>query len=96
MSKMRNALARPSRRGVVKATGALIAGLAAPAILRVGSALAAYPERPVRIIVANTPGGPRLVGVVSAGPFPCGFGAPSIYARVASRLGFIRRAAGLP
>jgi trypsin len=47
-------------------------------------------------VVANTPGGPRLVGLVSAGPFPCGFGAPSIYARVASRLAFIRRAAGLP
>lgn len=32
--------------------------LAAPALLRVGSALAAYPERPVRIVVANSPGGP--------------------------------------
>jgi trypsin len=47
-------------------------------------------------VVASTPAGPRLVGVVSAGPFPCGLGAPSIYARVSSRLGFIRRAAGLP
>ena len=47
-------------------------------------------------VVANTPGGPRLVGVVSAGPFPCGLGAPSLYARVSSRLGFIRRAAALP
>lgn len=47
-------------------------------------------------VVANTAGGPRLVGLVSAGPFPCGFGGPSIYARVASRLGFIRRAASLP
>jgi secreted trypsin-like serine protease len=47
-------------------------------------------------VVANTPGGPRLVGVVSAGPFPCGLGAPSLYARVSSRLGFIRRAGGLP
>jgi trypsin len=47
-------------------------------------------------VVANTPAGPRLVGVVSAGPFPCGLGGPSIYARVASRLGFIERAAGLP
>jgi trypsin len=46
-------------------------------------------------LVANTPAGPRLVGVVSAGVFPCGLGVPSIYARVASRLGFIRRAAGL-
>jgi secreted trypsin-like serine protease len=47
-------------------------------------------------IVSNAPGGPRLVGLVSAGPFPCGLGGPSLYARVASRLGFIRRAAGLP
>jgi trypsin len=47
-------------------------------------------------VVANTAGGPHLAGVVSAGPFPCGLGAPSIYARVSSRLGFIRRAAGLP
>ena len=47
-------------------------------------------------VVAKTAGGPRLIGLVSAGPFPCGFGGPSIYARVASRLGFIRRAAGLP
>ena len=47
-------------------------------------------------VVANTPGGPRLVGLVSAGPFPCGLGGPSLYARVSSRLGFIRRAAALP
>jgi tripartite-type tricarboxylate transporter receptor subunit TctC len=45
-----------SRRHIIK--GLLTAGLAAPAILRAGTALAAYPERPVRIIVANTPGGP--------------------------------------
>jgi secreted trypsin-like serine protease len=47
-------------------------------------------------VVANTPAGPRLVGVVSAGPFPCGLDAPSIYARVSSRLGFITRAAATP
>jgi trypsin len=46
-------------------------------------------------LVAETPNGPRLVGAVSAGPFPCGLGGPSIYARVADRLGFIERAAGL-
>jgi trypsin len=46
-------------------------------------------------LVADTPGGPRLIGAVSVGVFPCGLGAPSIYARVANRLGFIRRAAGL-
>jgi len=47
--------AAPSRRRIIKA---LAAGIAAPAWLRVGSALAAYPERPVRIVVANSPGGP--------------------------------------
>jgi tripartite-type tricarboxylate transporter receptor subunit TctC len=45
-----------SRRSIVK--GALAAGVAAPAILRVRSAYAAYPERPVKVVVANTPGGP--------------------------------------
>jgi tripartite-type tricarboxylate transporter receptor subunit TctC len=48
----------PSRRRVLKATGAIVAGLAAPTFLRIGSALAAYPERPIKIVVANTPGGP--------------------------------------
>ena len=47
---------RASRRRFLK--GALAAGVAAPAILRAGSALAAYPERTVKVIVANTPGGP--------------------------------------
>ncbi len=45
-----------SRRTFVKT--ALAAGVAAPALLRMRSAFAAYPERPVKIIVANTPGGP--------------------------------------
>jgi tripartite-type tricarboxylate transporter receptor subunit TctC len=50
-----------SRRRVLK--GALAAGVAAPAVLRVTSAFAAYPDRPVKIVVANTPGGPSdLVG----------------------------------
>jgi tripartite-type tricarboxylate transporter receptor subunit TctC len=48
----------PSRRRVLKAAGTLAAGLAAPAVLRIRPAFAAYPERAVRIIVANTPGGP--------------------------------------
>jgi tripartite-type tricarboxylate transporter receptor subunit TctC len=48
----------PSRRTIVKSAGALAAGVAAPAFLRVRSAYAAYPERTVKIVVANTPGGP--------------------------------------
>src|SRR5271154_7401615 len=48
----------PSRRGIVKSAIALAAGVAAPALLRVRSAYAAYPDRPVKFVVANTPGGP--------------------------------------
>jgi tripartite-type tricarboxylate transporter receptor subunit TctC len=47
---------RISRRRILKLTVA--AGLAAPAALRARSALAAYPDRPIRIVVANSPGGP--------------------------------------
>jgi tripartite-type tricarboxylate transporter receptor subunit TctC len=57
-----------SRRGLVKGAGALAAGLAAPAFLRIRSAYAAYPERPVKIVVANTPGGPSdIVGRILTG-----------------------------
>ncbi|MBI4365817.1 MAG: hypothetical protein HY543_03260 [Deltaproteobacteria bacterium] len=56
-----------SRRRIIKGAGALAAGIAAPAVLRVRSAYAAYPDRPIKIIVANTPGGPSdLVGRVIA------------------------------
>ena len=52
-----------SRRHLIKGAGALAAGVAAPALIGTRSAFAAYPERPVKIIVANTPGGPSdLVG----------------------------------
>ena len=44
-----------SRRRLIKAA---LAGIVAPAVLRIGAAFAAYPDRPVRIVVANTPGGP--------------------------------------
>jgi tripartite-type tricarboxylate transporter receptor subunit TctC len=44
-----------TRRRLIKV---LAAGIAAPAVLRTTGALAAYPERVVRIVVANTPGGP--------------------------------------
>jgi tripartite-type tricarboxylate transporter receptor subunit TctC len=49
---------RPSRRRVFQTGGAIALGLAAPTLLRISSALAAYPERPIKIVVANTPGGP--------------------------------------
>jgi len=57
-----------NRRRVIQGAGALAAGMAAPALVGVGSAFANYPDRTVRIIVANTPGGPSdLVGrMVSA------------------------------
>jgi tripartite-type tricarboxylate transporter receptor subunit TctC len=47
-----------SRRRVLKATGTIAAGLAAPTFLPIGSAWAAYPDKPIKIVVANTPGGP--------------------------------------
>jgi tripartite-type tricarboxylate transporter receptor subunit TctC len=51
-------IGRLSRRQAIKAGGAIALGLAAPVFLRIGSALAAYPDRPIKIVVANTPGGP--------------------------------------
>jgi tripartite-type tricarboxylate transporter receptor subunit TctC len=48
--------AAPSRRTVIKSAAA--AAIAAPALLRAGAAYADYPDRPVKIVVANTPGGP--------------------------------------
>jgi tripartite-type tricarboxylate transporter receptor subunit TctC len=47
-----------SRRRVIQTAAAVAAGIAAPAVLNVRSAFAAYPDRPVRIVVANTAGGP--------------------------------------
>ena len=53
-----NKSGKQSRRRLLKAAGAIAAGLAAPTFLRIGPALAAYPDRPIKIVVANTPGGP--------------------------------------
>ena len=54
---------RPTRRRIIKGMGAVVAGVAAPAVLQMRSAYAAYPDRPIKIVVANTPGGPSdLVG----------------------------------
>jgi tripartite-type tricarboxylate transporter receptor subunit TctC len=52
-----------SRRRVIKHAAAVAAGLAAPSFLHIRSVYAGYPDRPVKIVVANTPGGPSdLVG----------------------------------
>ena len=57
----------PSRRRIIKGAAALAAGIAAPSVLRIRSAYAAYPDRTVKIVVANTPGGPSdLVGRIVA------------------------------
>ena len=48
----------PSRRHIIKTAGILAAGVAAPGLLGIKSAYAAYPDRPIKIVVANTPGGP--------------------------------------
>ena len=58
MTKIQTTKAAPSRRCIIKSAGTLAAGLAASTVLRVRPAFAAYPERAVRIVVANTPGGP--------------------------------------
>src|SRR5450830_2147879 len=56
-----------SRRRIIKGAAALAAGVASPAILRIRSAYAAYPDRPIKIVVANTPGGPSdIVGRITA------------------------------
>ena len=47
--------------------GAIAAGSAPPAFLRVRSAYADYPDRPIKFVVANTPGGPSdIVGRIVA------------------------------
>jgi tripartite-type tricarboxylate transporter receptor subunit TctC len=47
-----------SRRRVIKGAAVLATGIAAPSLLRIGTVLAAFPDRPVKIVVANSPGGP--------------------------------------
>jgi len=58
MKKSRTTGVGPSRRHVIKTAAVFAAGVAAPTFLRMGSALAAYPDRPIKVVVANTPGGP--------------------------------------
>ena len=58
MSDSHDATTAPTRRHIIKAAGVLASAVAAPVVLRGRTAFAAYPDRPVRIVVANTPGGP--------------------------------------
>jgi tripartite-type tricarboxylate transporter receptor subunit TctC len=59
----RTSSTRVSRRNFMLQTGSVAAaGLATPALLlRPGRAFAAYPDRPIKLIVPNTPGGPSDV-----------------------------------
>src|SRR5690242_20271566 len=47
-----------TRRRIVKGAAALVGGIAAPGLIAQRRARAAYPDRPVKFVVANTPGGP--------------------------------------
>jgi tripartite-type tricarboxylate transporter receptor subunit TctC len=72
--------AAPSRRRVIKAAAAIAAGIAMPAVLRVRSAFAAYPERPIKILVANTPGGPSdIIARIMAAAMQEAMGGKSVF-----------------
>lgn len=60
MFKQRTSFVRPDRRQLLKYAGALAAGaVASPFVGHIERAFAAWPaDRPVRIVVANSPGGP--------------------------------------
>src|SRR5262249_33956770 len=47
-----------TRRRIVKGVGVVVAGIVAPALVGERPARAEYPDRPVKFVVANTPGGP--------------------------------------
>ncbi len=67
MSSSNNGSRGPSRRRLLKTAGGLAAGVAAANILRVTPAFAAYPDRTIRIVVPNSPGGPSdIIGRVMA------------------------------
>jgi tripartite-type tricarboxylate transporter receptor subunit TctC len=66
MAKFKTGLS-PSRRRFIKGAGVLATGIAAPTFLNSHAAYAAYPDRPIKIVVANTPGGPSdLIGRIVA------------------------------
>jgi tripartite-type tricarboxylate transporter receptor subunit TctC len=67
MSKFETTNTALSRRRIIKAASVLVAGITAPTLLRIRSAFAGYPERPIKIVVANTPSGPSdLIGRITA------------------------------
>jgi tripartite-type tricarboxylate transporter receptor subunit TctC len=55
---MTNIVGSATRRGILKAAGAFAAGVAVPQYAGLRAARADYPDRPVKFVVANTPGGP--------------------------------------
>lgn len=56
-----------SRRRIIKIAGTIATGVALSGVLRTRAAFAAYPDRPIKIVVANTPGGPSdIVGRIIA------------------------------
>jgi len=57
VTSSRDNKAAPTRRRVLQSAAAIATSLAAPGIVA-RPAFAAYPDRPVKIVVANTPGGP--------------------------------------
>ena len=67
-----------SRRRVIK--GALASGIAAPFVLRISPAFAAWPDRPIKIVVANTPGGPSdIVARMLAAEMTPALGGASVF-----------------
>ncbi len=65
----------PSRRRLLRQAGALAAGVCAPSVLRVTSAFAAYPDRVIKIVVPNTPGGPSdIIGRILAASLQAAIG----------------------
>ncbi len=70
-----------SRSSVLEAAGRLaIAGLAAPAIARFSPALAAFPDRPIKLVVPFGPGGPvDVVARLIAQPLADALGGANVF-----------------
>ena len=69
-----------SRRGLLRGGGFLAAGLAAPHVLRITPALAAFPDRPIRLLVPFGPGGPvDVVARLIAQPLSDALGGANVF-----------------